>query len=164
MIEGDFFFNAEWHDAGEKLLLGREFKVGEGMEEGHEVLAMLAKHPSTARHVARKLAVRFVSDDPLGLHTDTELDADADDTRSGRASRQTGTPMTLAQVVGLILGSGILGGKVHGSIPPLRREELEDGRDLPVTIDFRSIFAEVAGQHLNIDDDSSTDATIQRLR
>ncbi len=34
------------------------------MEDGEEVLDMLAAHPSTARFVCRKLAVRFVSDTP----------------------------------------------------------------------------------------------------
>ena len=35
---------------------------------------------------------------------------------------------------------------------PLSVENLEDGRDLPVTTDFRSVFSEVAGIHLNIKD------------
>jgi hypothetical protein len=34
------------------------------MEDGEEVLDLLARHPSTARHIARKLAVRFISDAP----------------------------------------------------------------------------------------------------
>jgi len=52
-----------------------------------------------------------------------------------------------------VLGAGVDGGRVFGAIPPLRREELEDGRDLPVTIDFRSVFAEVAGRQFGIGDD-----------
>ena len=51
-----------------------------------------------------------------------------------------------------VLGQGIDGGKVHGRFPGLDREVLHEGRDLPVTTDFRSVFAAVAGQHLGIDD------------
>ena len=49
-----------------------------------------------------------------------------------------------------ILGNQINGGLVHGNIPPLAPENLEDGRDLPVTTDFRSVFSEVATKHLNV--------------
>ena len=49
-----------------------------------------------------------------------------------------------------ILGNNVNGGLVHGQVPTLALENLEDGRDLPVTTDFRSVFSEVAGRHLNI--------------
>jgi uncharacterized protein (DUF1800 family) len=62
--EGDFFFNANRHDKGEKTVLGHVFPAGGGYEEGVELLGMLAQHPSTARFISRKLAVRFVSDEP----------------------------------------------------------------------------------------------------
>ena len=45
------------------------------------------------------------------------------------------------------------GGKVHGTIPALDPDALEDGRDVLVPTDFRSVFAEVAGSHLDIDQD-----------
>jgi uncharacterized protein (DUF1501 family) len=54
-----------------------------------------------------------------------------------------------------VLGTSVDGGSVHGEIPRLRRDELEDGRDLPVTTDFRSVFAEVAGGHFGIRDDGT---------
>ncbi|MFQ5633571.1 MAG: DUF1501 domain-containing protein, partial [bacterium] len=54
-----------------------------------------------------------------------------------------------------VLGNSVDGGKVHGSVPRLVPEELEDGRDLPVTTDFRAIFAEVAGKHLGIQNDAA---------
>lgn len=54
-----------------------------------------------------------------------------------------------------VLGATVAGGKVHGVVPTsLAPENLEDGRDLPVTTDFRAVFAEVAGKHLSIKDDS----------
>jgi uncharacterized protein (DUF1800 family) len=61
---GEFLFRAEWHDPGEKTVLGRTLPAGRGIEDGLDVLRMLAVHPSTARHVAAKLAEAFVSDDP----------------------------------------------------------------------------------------------------
>jgi uncharacterized protein (DUF1800 family) len=51
------------HDVGAKTVLGRAIR-GRGEEDGRQVLQLLARHPSTAKLVARKLARRFVSDDP----------------------------------------------------------------------------------------------------
>jgi uncharacterized protein (DUF1800 family) len=51
------------HDAGTKRLLGREIAPG-GEEEVDGVLRMLCTHPSTARHLAAKLARYFHSDEP----------------------------------------------------------------------------------------------------
>ena len=62
--EGDFFFNANRHDKSEKKLLGQTFAAGGGYEEGVRLLEMLAHHPSTAAFITRKIAVRFVSDNP----------------------------------------------------------------------------------------------------
>jgi len=51
-----------------------------------------------------------------------------------------------------ILGNDVAGGKVHGKVPELAIENLEDHRDLPVTTDFRAVFDEVATAHLRIRD------------
>jgi hypothetical protein len=61
---GDFLFRPEQHDAAAKLILGKAFPEGRGVEEGEDVLDMLAKSPATARFIATKLARRFVSDTP----------------------------------------------------------------------------------------------------
>jgi uncharacterized protein (DUF1800 family) len=61
---GTFVFRPEVHDAEAKVVLGHELEAGRGIEDGEEVLDILARHPSTARFIARKLAVRFVSDEP----------------------------------------------------------------------------------------------------
>ena len=58
-----FVFNPLLHDSGDKVVLGRTIKSG-GIEEGMQVLTMLAHHPSTARFVSTKLVRRFVADDP----------------------------------------------------------------------------------------------------
>jgi uncharacterized protein (DUF1501 family) len=51
-----------------------------------------------------------------------------------------------------IVGNDINGGMVHGKVPELAVENLEDNRDLPVTTDFRTVFSEVATAHLKIKD------------
>jgi uncharacterized protein (DUF1800 family) len=59
-----FRFDADRHDKDAKLILGDTLRGGRGLEDGEHVLDILARHPSTARHIARKLVVRFVSDSP----------------------------------------------------------------------------------------------------
>jgi uncharacterized protein (DUF1800 family) len=61
---GTFRFMPMMHDRREKVVLGRTIAAGGGLEDGEAVLDILAAHPSTARHIATKLARRFVSDDP----------------------------------------------------------------------------------------------------
>ena len=59
-----FIFRAQLHDFGEKRVLGHLIPAGRGEEDGALVLKILEEHPATARFIARKLARRFVSDDP----------------------------------------------------------------------------------------------------
>jgi len=61
---GEFLFRPEVHDAGEKTVLGHRLKAGRGIEDGEQVLDIVARHPSTARFIAFKLARRLVSDTP----------------------------------------------------------------------------------------------------
>ena len=61
---GDFFYNDRVHDKGAKTVLGVTIAAGGGKDDAEKVLDMLAKHPSTARFISRKLAVRFVADEP----------------------------------------------------------------------------------------------------
>lgn len=58
---GRFFFAALRHEPGGASVLGRRYGQG-GLAEGEAVLADLARHPATARHIARKLARHFVGD------------------------------------------------------------------------------------------------------
>jgi uncharacterized protein (DUF1800 family) len=60
---GNFIFREQMHDQNEKLVLGTKIKA-DGEKEGEKVLDLLASHPSTARHIAFKLAQRFVADEP----------------------------------------------------------------------------------------------------
>ena len=52
----------------------------------------------------------------------------------------------------MIIGGGVRGGKVYGKWPGLAREQRYEGRDLAVTTDFRTVFAEVARTHLALTD------------
>jgi len=58
-----FMFVPGRHDRSEKVVLGKTIRPG-GIDEGERVLDIVAAHPSTARHIATKLAIRFVSDNP----------------------------------------------------------------------------------------------------
>nr|MBF0685592.1 DUF1800 domain-containing protein [Pseudomonas sp.] len=60
---GVFEFNSARHDNEPKRLLGEQIQGG-NLTEVDQVIDMLARHPSTAAHVSRKLAVYFVADDP----------------------------------------------------------------------------------------------------
>lgn len=76
-------------------------------------------------------------------------------TEFGRTVHQNGTGGTDhgRASCNFILGNQVMGGKVHCNIQTLAVENLEDGRDLAVTTDFRSVFSEVADRHLGIHDD-----------
>ncbi len=58
-----FQFDTKRHDPGDKIVLGQTIPEN-GVNEGMQVLDMLAHHPNTAKFIARKLAMRFVADDP----------------------------------------------------------------------------------------------------
>jgi uncharacterized protein (DUF1800 family) len=80
-LGGGFRFNERAHEPGPKYVLGR--KIGEhGEKEGEEMLDILAHHPSTAKFISRKLAMRFVSDNPpqglVDRMADTFLKKDGD--------------------------------------------------------------------------------------
>ncbi len=86
----------------------------------------------------------------------TDLGARMDDvviltmSEFGRTARQNGTGGTDHghgnQM--MILGNSVKGGKVYGDWKGLKNEQLNEGRDLAVTTDFRDVFAEIAGRHL----------------
>ncbi len=59
---GTFFFNEKVHDKGQKVVLGHTIPAGGGIEDGEQVLDILAHQPATAKFISRKLAQRFVAD------------------------------------------------------------------------------------------------------
>jgi uncharacterized protein (DUF1800 family) len=62
-VGGEFKFNERAHEPGKKYVLGKEFKE-DGENEGIKALEMLAHSPATAQFISKKLAIRFVSDEP----------------------------------------------------------------------------------------------------
>jgi uncharacterized protein (DUF1800 family) len=60
---GRFFFARPRHEPGDWTVLGKRY-ADRGVASGEEVLQDLARHPATARHVATKLAVHFLGNDP----------------------------------------------------------------------------------------------------
>jgi uncharacterized protein (DUF1800 family) len=61
---GAFEYNDRMHDKGRKVVLGHVIEAGGGMNDGLEVLSLLAHHPSTAHFISLELAQRFVADNP----------------------------------------------------------------------------------------------------
>jgi uncharacterized protein (DUF1501 family) len=64
----------------------------------------------------------------------------------GRTARQNGTGGTdhgHANVM-FVLGGQVKGGKVYGKWPGIENEQLNEGRDLTVTTDFRNVLGEAA--------------------
>jgi uncharacterized protein (DUF1501 family) len=51
-----------------------------------------------------------------------------------------------------ILGGDVAGGKVYGDWHGVGDAQLNEGRDLPVTTDFRAVLAQIAQRHLRLDD------------
>jgi uncharacterized protein (DUF1800 family) len=60
---GEFEFNPRMHQPGAQTVIGRSYPDA-GVQQGRDVLAVLARHPATANHVAAKLARHFVADEP----------------------------------------------------------------------------------------------------
>jgi uncharacterized protein (DUF1800 family) len=60
----EFQFNPAVHDRKEKRVLGHTLPPMQGEQDGIDVIDILAHHPSTARFISKKLAQRFVADDP----------------------------------------------------------------------------------------------------
>ena len=64
-VAGDqFFFDSNTHDTGQKVFLGQILPAGRGIEDGEDVLDIIAVHPSTADFLCTKLAALFVTDTP----------------------------------------------------------------------------------------------------
>lgn len=63
LVPGRFVFTPNRHEPGAMTVLGKRYE-DRGVKTGEEVLADLARHPSTARHIATKLARHFVADQP----------------------------------------------------------------------------------------------------
>jgi uncharacterized protein (DUF1800 family) len=61
--DGHFAYHPIAHEPGVRTIMGARYP-DQGGVQALSILHDLAKHPATAQHIARKLAVHFVSDDP----------------------------------------------------------------------------------------------------
>jgi uncharacterized protein (DUF1800 family) len=61
--DGAFVFQPAWHEPGSVSVAGTIYRQN-GVAQGTAILADLAMHPLTARHLATKLARHFVADEP----------------------------------------------------------------------------------------------------
>ena len=62
-LQGRFSYHAMVHEPGTRTVLGKRY-ADTGGPQAQSILHDLAAHPATAQHIARKIAVHFVSDDP----------------------------------------------------------------------------------------------------
>ncbi|MCU0425127.1 MAG: DUF1501 domain-containing protein [Candidatus Kapabacteria bacterium] len=81
--------------------------------------------------------------DDVVLMTMTEFGRTVSENGSGGTDHGRGSCL-------FVLGNDVQGGVVYGNVPTLVPENLADGRDVPVTTDFRGIFSAVASGHLGI--------------
>jgi len=64
-VTGTFLYYQPWHDRFNKFVLGKYLPADQpNMQDGRDVLDLLAAHPGTAHHVCRKLCRRLISDEP----------------------------------------------------------------------------------------------------
>ncbi len=64
VVDDQFVFRPDLHDAGEKIVLGNKIPAGGGIQDGEKILDILASSPATAHHISFELAQKFVSDNP----------------------------------------------------------------------------------------------------
>src|SRR6185503_11266023 len=71
--------------------------------------------------------------------------------RTARENGNRGTDHGHANAM-FVLGNAVRGGKFYGQWPGLKSDQLNEGRDLALTTDFREVFGEIATHHLGATD------------
>lgn len=108
--------------------------------------------PRQARDLARSIHAFWTDlgayQDQVLLTTMTEFGRTVRENGSGGTDHGHGSCL-------FVLGHRVDGGKVHGTFPGLDPRALYEGRDLPVTTDFRAVFCELAGRHLGVAEDAT---------
>jgi uncharacterized protein (DUF1800 family) len=78
---GEFAYLARAHEPSAEMVIGKDY-ADTGLEQGRAVLADLARHPATAKHIATKMACHFIADEPpptlVERLTQRFLDTDGD--------------------------------------------------------------------------------------
>jgi uncharacterized protein (DUF1501 family) len=81
------------------------------------------------------------------LRNDTVVVTMSEFGRTARENGNRGTDHGHANVM-FVMGGPVRGGKVYGRWPGLAPEQLNDGRDLALTTDFRRVVGEVVYRHM----------------
>ncbi len=72
---GRFNYRQEWHDRFQKHVLGSFIPPDQpDLKDARDVFDLLASHPGTGRHIARKLCQKFISDNPPQSIVDAAAD------------------------------------------------------------------------------------------
>lgn len=66
---GQFIYRDDWHEPGGIRLMGKRYPAA-GIDQGRAVLRDLAVHPKTAEHLAFKLVLHFLTDEPTAAMVD----------------------------------------------------------------------------------------------
>jgi uncharacterized protein (DUF1501 family) len=140
LIKANVGLETAWLDLG-----GWDTHRGEGSSENGDL-------PRQLERLGRALAA-FRAD----LGADFERVVVVVMSEFGRTARENGTGGTdhgHGNVM-LVLGGQVQGGRVLGALPGLAPDQLFQGRDLPVTTDFRDVLAELVERHLGLPDASA---------
>jgi uncharacterized protein (DUF1800 family) len=131
---GSFAFRAPRHDDTPQRVMGWATPAGvTGEAQGESLLDYLATHPSTANFLARKLVVRFVSDQPdpglvdsvaqAYLAADTDLAATLRALFNDERFYTTATPRFRRPTEYLVAALRALGGRVDGQTEGRRGQD-----------------------------------------
>lgn len=85
------------------------------------------------------------------MFNDTTIVVMSEFGRTARENGNAGTDHGHGNVM-WVLGGGVAGGKVLGDWQGVADAQLNEGRDLPVTTDFRTVLAHIAERHLRLGD------------
>ncbi len=116
---------------------GWDHHVNEGSSEGQ-----LA---NVLRDFSQSIAAFWIDLGPLA--SDTVLVSMSEFGRTARENGNRGTDHGHANVM-FMLGGPVRGGRVYGRWPGLDPSQLNEGRDLALTTDFRSVLGEAVATHL----------------
>ena len=116
---------------------GWDTHINQGASRG-QLANLLRDFSSSIAAFAKDLGTRM---DDVVLLTMSEFGRTARENGSRGTDHGHGNAM-------IVLGNPVKGGKVYGEWKGLKPDQLNEGRDLPVTTDFRDVFAEVANKHL----------------
>ena len=139
LIKGDVGLEVAFAESG-----GWDTHVRQGAADG----TFARRAADLAQSIAAFWTDLGTRQDDVVLMTMTEFGRTAAENGSGGTDHGHGSCL-------FVLGNRVDGGRVHGRFPGLDPDALHEGRDLPVTTDFRAVFAGVAGAHLGIADDEA---------